>query len=163
MHGRFPVAVQANFRITAYFINLKRLKKNDKIKKDCKSTRKGRRAIFFFKMRLFHLLFPKEEAIIVFASGAKQSPGRVVFRKVYTPHFLRGIATLTLAMTRKFNCLCERSEANSREGQKNTSFCQCQVSKLACKGLRTKIFIRRRHFAKMRKTIVLNALALCAL
>ena len=30
-----------------------------------------------------------------------------------------------------------------------TSFCQCQVSKLACKGLRTKIFIRRRHFAKM--------------
>ena len=30
-----------------------------------------------------------------------------------------------------------------------TSFCQCQVSKLVCKGLRTKIFIRRRHFAKM--------------
>ena len=30
-----------------------------------------------------------------------------------------------------------------------TSSCQCQVSKLACKGLRTKIFIRRRHFAKM--------------
>ena len=72
MHGRFPVAVQANFRITAYFINLKRLKKNDKIKKDCKSTRKGRRAIFFFKMRLFHLLFPKEEAIIVFASMSSE-------------------------------------------------------------------------------------------
>ena len=35
---------------------------------------------------------------------------------VYAAHFLRGIATLTLAMTRKFNCLCERSEANSREG-----------------------------------------------
>ena len=35
---------------------------------------------------------------------------------VYAAHFLRGIATLTLAMTRKFNCLCERSEAISREG-----------------------------------------------
>ena len=31
---------------------------------------------------------------------------------VYAAHFLRGIATLTLAMT-KFNCLCERSEAGS--------------------------------------------------
>ena len=30
-----------------------------------------------------------------------------------------------------------------------TSFCQCRASKLACKGLRTTVFIRRRHFVKM--------------
>ena len=36
-----------------------------------------------------------------------------------------------------------------------TSFCQCRASKLACKGLRATIFIRRRHFAKMQKTKVL--------
>ena len=36
-----------------------------------------------------------------------------------------------------------------------TSSCQCRVSKLACKGLRATIFIRRRHFAKMQKTKVL--------
>ena len=32
---------------------------------------------------------------------------------------------------------------------------QCQESKLACKGLRATIFIRRKHFAKMQKTKVL--------
>ena len=36
-----------------------------------------------------------------------------------------------------------------------TSFCQCRASKLACKGLRATIFIRRKHFAKMQKTKVL--------
>ena len=33
---------------------------------------------------------------------------------VFTAYFFRGIATLTLAMTRKFNCLCEGSEATKQ-------------------------------------------------
>ena len=35
---------------------------------------------------------PKEEARFVFASGAKQSPGRVEVYGVYSPYFFRGIA-----------------------------------------------------------------------
>ena len=36
--------------------------------------------------------------------------------RVYVAYFFKGIATLALAMTYFFYCLCERSEANSREG-----------------------------------------------
>ena len=38
-----------------------------------------------------------------------------------------------------------------RRKQKNTSFCQCRVSKLACKGLRAKIFIKAQAFYKNAK------------
>ena len=45
---------------------------------------------------------PKEEAKFVFASVAKQSPGRAEVYGVYLAYFFEGIATLALAMTRKF-------------------------------------------------------------
>ena len=69
----------------------------------------------------------------VFASRRRgKLPGGWFFVKYMLYHFGRGI----------FCCA-------QYDGVFFTSFCQCQVSKLACKGLRTKIFIRRRHFAKM--------------
>ena len=45
---------------------------------------------------------PKEEARFVFASVAKQSPGRVVFRKAYTAHFGRRIFRLRLSEQNNF-------------------------------------------------------------
>ena len=45
---------------------------------------------------------PKEEARFVFASVAKQSPGRVVFRKAYTAHFGCGIFRLRLSEQNNF-------------------------------------------------------------
>lgn len=47
------------------------VKKNDKIKKDCKSIRKGRRAVFFLlKRQLFLFDFPS--GIVNFASKASK-------------------------------------------------------------------------------------------
>ena len=48
----------------------------------------------FIPYRHFVPLPPKEEAKFVIASEAKQTPGRVGFRKVYNFHFGRGIFRL---------------------------------------------------------------------
>ena len=71
-------------------------------------------------------------------SSGESTPGRVNFRKLCTFLFGRGI----------FRCA-------QYDVLFYTSFCQCRASKLACKGLRAMIFIRRKHFAKMQKTKVL--------
>ena len=45
--------------------------------------------------------------------------------------------------------LCFVALLPRKDSKFSVSSNQCRVSKLACKGLRTTIFIRRRHFAKM--------------
>ena len=63
---------------------------------------------------------PKEEAIYLSLRGSeatKQTPGRVSFRKAYTLSLWSWDISLTLNMTYFFTCLCERSEAISREGE----------------------------------------------
>ena len=50
----------------------------------------------------------------VFMSVAKQTPGRVAFRKVYTLPLWWWDISLTLNMTYFFICLCEGSEATKQ-------------------------------------------------
>ena len=95
MHGRFPVAVQANFRITAYFINLKRLKKRQNKERLQICPKRKKSNLFFIKKGDFFICFSQRrkqllslrqcrasKLIIVFASGAKQTPGRAVKKYV---------------------------------------------------------------------------------
>ena len=55
--------------------------------------------VLFIPYRHFVPLPPKEEARCVFASGAKQSPGRVGFRRIYTFSLRSWDISLTLNMT----------------------------------------------------------------
>ena len=83
-------------------------------------------------------------------SSGESTPGRVEVYGVYVSCFFGGIAAVATLLRNDIDSLAGYfADAQYDVLFYFTSFCQCRASKLACKGLRTKIFIRRRHFVKM--------------